>query len=315
MPLPSIYPLILKPTEDSYHEARSRLLMQHLLGDPDAAVILERLPKIYHFLSNFEYYAVLYGPERATRKLISMLSEVRAEPKDKVTMLLELYKSDNAFLEPLVDALLDLKLEMARKGAPDNLQKLFDETIGAADTSKKATFIRRVQILMSYVRMFEEAGPEQVSRAVDILLNRPPQPVAGPSAPQLKPPSDSDVLELLKFVADANATGIAPSKDDILNFLGGNAVRATAAINRLRSGTSPRLLFDKALRGYVVTPIALKSLHDDNILSLGVLRKVAQFIMGSPLIQKMVSRGVFKHPLEYIGPKEGEEDEEEPEEG
>ena len=316
MPLPSIYPLILKPTEDSYREARSRLLMQHLLGDPDAAAVLERLPKIYHFLSNFEYYAVLYGSERATRKLISMLSAVRSEPKDRVTMLLELYKSDNAFLESLVDALLELKLKMVERGAPDNLQKLFDETIAMADASKKTSFIRRVQILLSYVRMFEESGPEQVSRAIDILLNRPtsPAPAAAPVMPQMKPPSDSDSVDLLKYIADSNASGVAPSRDDVINYFSGNAVRATAAINRLKSGTSPKVLFDRDLRGYIVSPYALKVLKEDGLMTLKTLRRVARFISSSLLVQKMVNKGVFKPPLAYLAgssQKEVSEDEEE----
>jgi len=310
VPLPDVYPLIRNPNEDSLRETRARLLLQHLLGDPDASRVLETLPTLYHFLSNYDYYSVVYGPRRATRKLLSLLQSVRAESRDKVSTLLELYKVDNAYLEPLVDALLELKVEVMKEGAPENLMKLFDETIAAADSSKKSSFIRKVQLVLSYVRMFREAGPEQVSRAVDILLNRPvsSQPAA-PPVPQLKPPTDADELSLLRYIAESNVSGTAPSRDDVLNYFGGDAVKASSLVRRLRSGTSPKVVYDKELGGFVVSPLGLKQLSEDGILTPVMVRRLVAYMKRSPLIGKLVSRGIFKPPEVVAGLKEEEEEE------
>lgn len=313
MPLHDVYPLVRDPNEDSFREARARLLLQYMLGDEDAARVLETLPTLYHFLTNYDYYTVLYGSKRATRKLLSLLGNVRAESRDKISMLLELYKVDNSYLEPLVDALLELKLEVMKAGAPENLMKLFDETIAAADSSKKTSFIRKVQLVLSYVRMFKEAGPEQVARAVDILLNRPVSSAPSVAAvPQLKPPTDADQVSLLRYIAESNISGVAPSRDDVLNYFGGDAVKATSVLRRLRSGTSPRVVFDKELGGFVVSPVGLKQLAEDGVLTPVMVRRLVAYMKKSPFIVKLVSRGVFKPPEVVAGLKEsGDEEEEE----
>jgi len=304
VPLPEIHPLVRNPSEDSYREARARLLLRYLLGDDGAAKALSDLPTLYHFLSNYEYYSVLYGSARATRKLLSLLSSVRTSTKDRVEALLELYKLDNTYLEPLVDALLDLKVEVMKEGAPENLLKLFDETVASADTSKKNTFIRKAQVVLSYVRMFRESGPEQVARAVDVLLNRitpASSPPAPQIAPQLKPPTDADQVSLLRYIAESNVSGIAPNRDDILNYFGGDAVKATSLLQRLRAGTAPKVVHDKELGGFVVTPVGLKQLTDDGVLTPVAVRRLVAFIKKSPVVSRLVARGIFKPPEAVAG--------------
>lgn len=317
MPLPETYPMLLNPNEDSYKMARARLLLRYLLGDPDAAAVVISLPRIYHFLTNFDYYVVVYGAERATRKLLDMLKVVRREPADRVETLLELYKQDDMFLEPLVDALLELKVQVAKEGAPENLLRIIDETISAGTGQKKASFVRKVQIVLSYIKLFREEGAEQVARAISILLGQPQQsaPVPAVPPPSMARPGDVDLTDTLRFVADTNLLGKYATKDDILAFFAGDAVKASTVIKRLRSGSEPKLVYDKKAGGYLLSPAGLKELYDSGILTESDAKKLISFIRTNPLVSKLIEKGVYKDPEVLLGFKqeeggEGEEEEE-----
>lgn len=317
MPLPEIYPLLLNPNEDSYKMARARLLLRYLLGDPDAAAVLISLPRLYHFLTNFDYYVVVYGAERATRKLMDMLKVVRREPADRVETLLELYKQDDMFLEPLVDALLELKVQVAKEGAPENLLRIIDETISAGTGQKKASFIRKVQIVLSYIKLFREEGAEQVSRAIAILLGQPqsaPTPVPAVPPPSMSRPGDVDLTDTLRFVADTNLLGKYATKEDILAFFAGDAVKASTVIKRLRSGSEPKLVYDKKAGGYLISPTGLKELYDAGILTESDAKKLISFVRTNPLVSKLIEKGVYKDPEVLLGFRQEEGDEDESEE-
>lgn len=288
--VPELLPLFRSPTDDVYRNVRYRLIMAYLLGRTGVKKILDSLPEVYHIYKNLDFYSSVFGHKRAVRLLLKRISVAAPTRADEVSVLLEMYREDDEYLEPLVDALLRLKVEVAGS-APDNLMKLFDETIAAADKSKKNIFVRKVQVLLSYVRMLQEVGPEHVSRAVDVLLNRmtPSMPA---QIPPLKAPSEADLLSILKDVALTNIAGRAVPKADLLAQFE-SPEQAASVLRRLTSRAKPLMLHDKQLGGFVVTPIGMRELEKNGLLKAREKRKLIAFMRRSPLIVKLVEKGVL----------------------
>jgi len=303
MGVPELLSLFRSPTDDVYRNVRYRLIMAYAMGRTEVKPVLDALPEIYHIYKNLDFYAALFGHRRAVNLLLRRISTAVPSKVDEVSVLLEMYREDDEYLEPLVDALIRLKVEVAGY-APDNLMKLFDETIASADRSKKNTFIRRVQVLLSYVRMLKEVGPEHVSRAVDVLLNRMTPP-STPSLPPLKAPSEVDLLSVLKSVALSNIAGRAVTKADFMSHFE-TPEQAATVLRRLTSRAKPLMLYDKKLGGFVVTPIGLRELEKNELISPRDKRRLIAFMRQSPLIVKLVDKGVL--------PPEEESESEEPEE-
>lgn len=300
MGVPELLPLFRSPTDDVYRNVRYKLIMAYMMGRTEVKPVLDSLPEIYHLYKDFDFYSALFGHRRAVRLLLKRLSVVVPSRADEVSMLLELYRMDDEYLEPLVDALIRLKVEVAGF-APDNLMKLFDETIASADKSKKTSFIRKVQVLLSYVRMLREVGPEHVSRAVDVLLNRMVSS-APTMLPPLKAPSETDLLSVLRSVALTNIAGRAVSKADFMSHFE-TPEQAATVLRRLTSRAKPMMLYDKQLGGFVVTPIGLRELEKNDLLKPRERRRLIAFMRTSSLIMKLVDKGI-------LPPEEEEEVEE-----
>ena len=306
--VPELLPLFRRPDKDSYHVVRYKLIMRYLLGDESAREILEELPIVYHMYQNLDMYVALFGHKRAMRIFLSHLSRVTPSPYDEVSMLLELYKESDEYLEPLVDAILRLKTEVAET-APENLMKLFDEVISQAGSAKKTGWIRKVQVLLSYLKMLEQVGPEPVSRAIDILYNRMVGAPAPPPMPPLKRPSEVDAFHVLRNIALANANGTAVSPDELKSMFE-TPEQAAAVVRMLSRKPEPKIVLDKKLGGYVVTPIGLRSLEREGLITLKDKRKVLLFLRTSPVIRRLIEKGLLS-PAEEKESEEGEEEEEE----
>ena len=305
--LPELLPLFRRPDKDSYHVVRYKLIMRYLLGDDSAKEILDELPLIYHMYQNLDFYVALFGHKRAMRIFLSKLARVTPDEFDQVSMLLELYKESDEYLEPLVDALLELKVRVSTS-APENLMKIFDDVIAQAGTAKKNAWIRKVQVLLSYIKMLESAGPEPVARAVDVLLNRmTPAPAVAPPAP-MKPPSDVDFIRVLKVIASANASGRALPIDDVRAMFE-TPEQAAAVLRRVLRKSDPMAVKDSKLGGLVLTPLAVRRLLQDGLITQAEKRRIYAFMRQSSTLQRLIQKGLLPSPEDEK--KEGEEDVEE----
>ena len=302
--LPELLPMFRRPDKDSYNVTRYRLIMRYLLGDESARDVLEQLPEVYHIYQNLDVYVALFGHRRAVRLLLSKLSVVTPSPFDEVSMLLELYKESDDYLEPLVDAILRLKEYVADR-SPENLMKLFDEVVSQAG-GKKQAWIRKVQVLLSYIKMLERVGPEPVSRAIDILYNRMVPSSAPPPPPPLKKPTEVEAIRVLRTIAISNAGGSVVTPEEVKSMFE-TPEQAVAVVRFLTRKPEPKIVMDSKLKGYVVTPIGLRMLEREGLITVAEKRKALLFLRNSPIIQRLLKKGI----LSLEEDKEGEEGDEE----